>query len=119
MKFSQPYWLAAAATGPSDMFSRRDDHTLGAQIYQILILAGIILAVGAMLFLVVYLFKRRGSNASDSSNSRHRHRHRRHRHWHSHRRRKRLTEHRGRNPTLAETGGLPPLRPEPPPKPPS
>jgi FtsZ-interacting cell division protein ZipA len=31
---------------------------------------------------------------------------------HSHRRRKRRREHRPRNPTLAETGGLPPIRPE-------
>ncbi len=30
------------------------------------------------------------------------------------RRRRRRREHRPRNPTLAETGGLPPLRPEPP-----
>jgi len=36
-----------------------------------------------------------------------------HRH---HRRRRRRREHRPRNPTLAETGGLPPARPEPPPE---
>jgi hypothetical protein len=34
---------------------------------------------------------------------------------HHHRRRRRRREHRPRNPTLAETGGLPPARPEPPP----
>jgi ABC-type nickel/cobalt efflux system permease component RcnA len=38
---------------------------------------------------------------------------------HSHRRRKRRREHRPRNPTLAETGGLPPIRPEGPPRTPS
>ncbi|MBU6399142.1 MAG: hypothetical protein KGS61_02390 [Verrucomicrobia bacterium] len=38
---------------------------------------------------------------------------------HRHRRRRRRREHRGRNPTLAETGGLPPLRPSEPPSSPS
>lgn len=33
-------------------------------------------------------------------------------HHHHHRRRRQKREHRGRNPTLAETGGLPPPRPE-------
>ena len=37
---------------------------------------------------------------------------------HSHRRRRRRREHRPRNPTLAETGGLPPIRSERPPGPP-
>ncbi len=35
---------------------------------------------------------------------------------HRHRRRRRRREHRPRNPTLAETGGLPPARTEPPPQ---
>jgi hypothetical protein len=39
-----------------------------------------------------------------------------HRH---HRQRRHRQEHRGRNPTLAETGGLPPLRPEPRSEPPA
>jgi hypothetical protein len=33
-------------------------------------------------------------------------------HSHRHRRKKRKREHRSRNPSLAETGGLPPRRPE-------
>lgn len=37
---------------------------------------------------------------------------------HSHRRRRRRREHRPRNPTLAETGGLPPKRQEEPSRPP-
>jgi hypothetical protein len=40
-----------------------------------------------------------------------------HRHYH-HRRRRQREEHRGRNPTLAETGGLPPIRPSSPSTPP-
>ena len=36
---------------------------------------------------------------------------------HRRRRRRRRREHRPRNPTLAETGGLPPLRPDPPSEP--
>ena len=36
---------------------------------------------------------------------------------HSHRKRRRRRTHRPRNPTLAETGGLPPVRPERPPEP--
>ena len=38
---------------------------------------------------------------------------------HSRRRRRRRREHRPRNPTLAETGGLPPIRSDPPPEAPS
>lgn len=41
--------------------------------------------------------------------------HRHHRHHHHHRRRRRQHPQYGRNPTLAETGGLPPPRSEPPP----
>jgi ABC-type nickel/cobalt efflux system permease component RcnA len=43
---------------------------------------------------------------------------RRHRH-HRHRRRQSDAAERGKNPTLAETGGLPPLRPESNPNPPA
>lgn len=45
------------------------------------------------------------SSAEDSEKTSGHHRH--------HRRRIRRRDHRGRNPTLAETGGLPPLRPPP------
>ena len=41
--------------------------------------------------------------------------HHHHHHRHRHRRRRRHEEFRTRNPTLAETGGLPPARPDPPP----
>jgi hypothetical protein len=40
-----------------------------------------------------------------------------HSHPHGRRRRRRRRHHRPRNPTLAETGGLPPVRPERPPEP--
>lgn len=40
-----------------------------------------------------------------------------HSHGHRHRRRRRRREHRPRNPTLAETGGLPPIRTDAPPGP--
>ncbi len=43
------------------------------------------------------------------------HAHHHHHHRHRHRRRRRHEEFRNRNPTLAETGGLPPVRPDPPP----
>ena len=48
------------------------------------------------------------SSESDSDHARHHHRHRR---------KRRRREHRTRNPTLAETGGLPPPRSEPQPPP--
>jgi hypothetical protein len=44
---------------------------------------------------------------------------RHHRHRHRHRRRHRSAEVQGKNPTLAETGGLPPLRTESSPQPPA
>jgi len=50
----------------------------------------------------------------EESNTRH---HRRHRH--RHRRRHHSHEERGNNPTLAETGGLPPIRPQSSPNPPA
>jgi hypothetical protein len=49
--------------------------------------------------------------ADDSSSPHHQHRH--------HRRRRQRDGHRGRNPTLAETGGLPPIRPGSTPRPPA
>jgi hypothetical protein len=110
-----------------------------------LIVFGAITVLTGLLVLVVYLL--RGKKEGTSGERRHR-RHRRHHHsgssGHSHsshnsgnaqegadsggddddaspKRRKwrrRRREHRPRNPTLAETGGLPPVRPEgPPPSP--
>jgi len=49
-------------------------------------------------------------NSTTRHHHRHRHRHRRHRH---------SREERGSNPTLAETGGLPPIRPQSTPNPPA
>jgi hypothetical protein len=109
--------LAAAAT-TDDLFGQRDQ-TAGAQLGQIITVAAVILAVGALLFLIVYLVKRKntgGVAAAEASAEPRRHRH--HGLFHGgRRRRKRLQEHRPRNPTLAETGGLPPLRAGEPPKP--
>jgi len=50
----------------------------------------------------------------EESSPRHHHRHR-----HHHRRRRHSREERGSNPTLAETGGLPPIRPQSSPNPPA
>jgi hypothetical protein len=78
---------------------------------QLLILAGAILGVGVLIYLVVYLVRRDSSSRVTESPAGHMH-------GGGRRRRKRLREHRPRNPTLAEAGGLPPLRDDPP-KPPA
>ncbi|HTL55510.1 MAG TPA: hypothetical protein VL361_07510 [Candidatus Limnocylindrales bacterium] len=94
----------------------------------------IILGAVALVTLVVLLWA-----VAFRSKRRRRHHHHHHHHSHSHtettaetspesepveesgsrrkRRRHRRREHRPRNPTLAETGGLPPLRSAPPPEP--
>lgn len=113
-----PVWLAAAMD-PVDIHGSHADHTLGAQVHQILLVAGVLLGLGALLFLAVYLAKgkrRHGPLPQGNAHGRRRHRHG---HHPPHRHRRRRQEHRPRNPTLAETGGLPPLRPEDPPKSPS
>lgn len=67
------------------------------------------LVVGLILFLAVYWWKRQPGDESVSVSGAAHHPH------HRGKRRKRLRAHRPRNPTLAETGGLPPLRDDGPP----
>lgn len=84
--------------------------SLWGELSPILLVLGAALVVGLLLFLVVYWWKRDPggetlSASATGSGPRH----------HRGKRRKRLRVHRPRNPTLAETGGLPPLRDEGPP----
>ena len=100
---------------------------MGLTMKELLLLLGAVALVTLFIVLwAVYLRKRPGDRS---------HRHRHHHHHHSsaesdslastnngdsdeanekryRRKRRRRREHRPRNPTLAETGGLPPLRPE-------
>ncbi|MBI3852132.1 MAG: hypothetical protein HY298_17885 [Verrucomicrobia bacterium] len=94
---------------------------------EVTIFVAVLVAITLLVFLFAYLLhrkhRRRGllrtphppsfaqihsPDGASASPPRHRHR-RRHRH---------RKEHRPRNPTLAETGGLPPIRPEDQPPPP-
>jgi len=93
--------------------------------FSVLVLLGVLLVVVVLVVIwAVYIRKRR---RRDASSRRHRHRHHRR---HSARRaaaafteikeyiqqkQRRRRGHRPRNPTLAQTGGLPPLRPDEPP----
>lgn len=87
-----------AQAGAGGLPQPPDTQGLMSDLMPILTVVGVILAVGLLLFLVVYYIKR-GRDASDGGSGHHHHRHR-----------KRLRTHRPRNPTLAETGGLPPIR---------
>lgn len=82
--------------------------SLWGEMAPVLLVLGIILALGLVLFLVVYWWKRKddGGGVVDTV-APHSH--------HRGKRRKRLRAHRPRNPTLAQTGGLPPLREDGPP----
>lgn len=98
---------AAKMNDPRNWQQPHADGTSGLGMSQLLILAGAILGVGALIYLVVYLIRGdHSTSATDSSSA--------HAHGGGRRRRKRLREHRPRNPTLAEAGGLPPLRDDPP-----
>lgn len=79
-----------------------------------LIILGVALALGILIFLWVYLFRKRKAADNPRSPSARvildekpeSHSGRKRRKWREKRR-----DHRARNPTLAETGGLPPTRP--------
>jgi hypothetical protein len=97
-------------------------HWMGLSLRELLVLLGAVAWVTAMLFIWAVYFRKKP----------HRHSHRHHHHSRAQepssepvedsevgesgrryrRKRRRRREHRPRNPTLAETGGLPPLRPE-------
>jgi hypothetical protein len=83
--------------------------------------------VGVLVLLIIWAvyLRRRSRHHSSHHSSHHRHHHRSEpapteaaaseeetTPHHHHRQRRQKREHRGRNPTLAETGGLPPPRPE-------
>ncbi len=85
-----------------------------------LILAGVALLTLAIILGALFMHKRRDEDLSGWRVHHHHHHHREQSNGtgsgeSGSRRRRRRREHRPRNPTLAETGGLPPLRPEPPP----
>jgi hypothetical protein len=90
---------------------------LGMSLGQLGWVVAAVLAVGLLLFALAYLSRRRRYELSNEDPLRPR-RHHHHRHHRRHRTHVTYTQ---RNPTLAETGGLPPLRPpQPPPdKPPA
>lgn len=114
-------WLAAAADAPLRPGVVRSS---GVATDLLLVLGAGVLLFAVLMLWVVYSRRHRP----------HRHRHRHHRssnrtpsvetgnsesgadedseHSRHHRRRRRRREHRGRNPTLSETGGLPPPRPD-------
>lgn len=91
---------------------------------EVMAVLGIILALALVLFIWAFFIRKRKPvdphlraiepgptlpEPAESSGGAHRHRHhRRHRHRH----RKRDGSHSQRNPTLQETGGLPPYRPD-------
>ena len=128
MSIPQP--LLAQDTLPVDVVSAPWTK-MDATTKDILIIIGAIAVVTVLALIWAVTFKRR----------RRHHSHHHHHHHHSHersesvaevmpeeepaiesssrrrRRRHRRREHRPRNPTLAETGGLPPLRTTPPPEP--
>jgi len=98
--------LAAAAPEPPGALAT--SRGSGILFYDLLLIIGAALAIGLILALIIKIaYRSRGSGKSSSNDS-------------StgilpgSRRRRR--EHRPRNPTLAETGGLPPPRQEPPPQ---
>jgi len=66
---------------------------------EFLILAGALLLAALVAFILIALFRKNGT-------------HRHHRHGKSHKKRRRRREQRRLNPTLAQTGGLPPIRTE-------
>lgn len=91
--------------------------SLWSEVSAVTVVLGAALVVGLVLFLAVYWWKRAPGEGGVAASGSPGHRACRGK------RRKRLPRHRPRNPTLAETGGLPPLRDEPPagssPSPPS
>jgi hypothetical protein len=124
---------------PAPFFARFDVDEVNVALTKIdptlkewlIVLGAVLVVLGAILVWIVAFRKPRRRHGSQGHD--HHHHHHRPRpepvepnpEWEEpsrHRRRKRRREHRPRNPTLAETGGLPPLRadgPQPPPRPPA
>jgi len=109
--------LAAVQDPAEEIFKNANpSRTTGMSLLDILLVAGMISIVGLLLFLLAYLTHKRSRRRSaddgrtaiyGSDKGELDHRRRRHR--------KRRVEHPDnlpRNPTLAEAGGLPPIRPE-------
>lgn len=101
--------FAQGAGGRSAQELLNAPHTaksLWEELGSVTLVLGAALVVGLILFLAVYWWKRQpGDETVSASGIPH----------HRGKRRKRLRAHRPRNPTLAETGGLPPLRDDGPP----
>jgi hypothetical protein len=105
--------LAQGGSGPSArelLNAPQTAKSLWGELSTVTVVLGAALLVGLLLFLAVWWWKRAPESDSISVSGPH--------HAHRGKRRKRLRSHRPRNPTLAETGGLPPLRDEGPPPPP-
>lgn len=97
------YATLAATEVPQRADGLATNQGSGQVFYDVLLIIGTALALGLILALIIKIaYRSRGSGKSTGNNSS------------GGRRRRR--EHRPRNPTLAETGGLPPPRPEPPPQ---
>jgi hypothetical protein len=90
----------------------------GVNLQDVLLVAGIILILGLLMFVWVYMTRKKNrpqyteSGAKviykmDKNELEHSHRRRRHRH-----RKANHPDNLPRNPTLAEAGGLPPIRPD-------
>ena len=119
--------LLAAVDGLDDNLipDAQPNKQLGMGAREILLIVGVGVGIGLVLFLWVYLTykrKRRHSLHSSPRLSQHIHRAEKHsdddspdRRVKVRRRRRRHPDNLPRNPTLGETGGLPPLRPDDPP----
>jgi type VI protein secretion system component VasK len=115
-----------AATDPTEFYGVKvAGNTVQFTLQEAVIIAAAAVAMGALVYLMVYFRRaRRRARAQTGASNRHAIKdagpagESQHSSgfWHKHHRRRRRRHHefQHRNPTLAETGGLPPLRPEPP-----
>jgi hypothetical protein len=115
--------LAAAATepNPSDALKNTGSPNFLREHNEMFIILGVVLVLGILLFLVVYI-ARGGKSRRSSSRTRvlYQEKQKSEEDARRYRKRKRRANHPDnlpRNPTLGETGGLPPLRPEEPSEP--
>jgi len=109
MTLMKPFWLAVIEGLDSLPSTPNLGHQYGPLVTQAIIILSVGLGIGIVCILYVRYSHRshrhRSSSSSEpplASSGRHAGR----------RRRVRRTEHRPRMPTLSETGGLPPMRPE-------
>lgn len=115
--------LAALQPAPVDLKPRAASPGADGELRDILLIVGVSLVLGLSLFLYVYMTRRnRRTNATTGARALYRAEKKRPgaeiRHENKHRkRRRRKEEFEQRNPTLGETGGLPPMRTEEPAEP--